>query len=125
MGKTKVLIIDDEKPFCSLIKMNLLLTGKFSVWTANDGWDGFKKARKWKPDIILLDVIMPKMGGLDTLKMLKEDARTLPIPVIMLSALTDGKMKIRAGSLYAENYITKPVTTKQLIEKIESALNIE
>ena len=124
MEVKKVLIIDDEKSFCNLVKMNLDLVGRFEVHIANNGKDGVKLAKKIQPDVILLDVIMPRQSGFKTLEVLKKDLKTISIPVIMLSALTDEKSVMRAGSMYSEHYVTKPISTEKLIEKIDWTLNI-
>jgi two-component system alkaline phosphatase synthesis response regulator PhoP len=121
----EVLMIDDEKQFCDLVKMNLELTGRFRVWTAHNGKDGLKAAKQMQPNVILLDVMMPVMDGIETLARLKKDKATLGIPVIMLSAMTDDKTKIKTGNLYAEYYVNKPISTEDLIAKIKSVLNIK
>ena len=124
MGAIKILMIDDEMMFCKLVKMNIELAGKFEVHIANDGKEGLRTAKKILPNVILLDIVMPKQDGFETLVTLKKDPNTVSIPVIMLSALTDDKSVIRASSLYSEYYVTKPISAEKLIEKIESVLNI-
>jgi len=124
MSPVKILMIDDEKMFCELVKMNLELSGKFEVYIANDGKEGVRVARGLLPKLILLDVIMPKQDGFETLAILKGDSRTMSIPVIMLSALTDEKSAEKASSLYSQYYIAKPISTVKLIEKIEQVLGL-
>jgi len=124
MEATKILMIDDEKSFCQLVKMNLEMTGRFRVYVANDGKEGLKAVKKIKPDLILLDVVMPKMEGVEVLEALKKNERFLAIPIIMLSARTDDATKIKTSSLYADRYVTKPVSAEALIEKIDEILNI-
>lgn len=123
-NKRNVLMIDDEKSFCKLSKMNLEMTGKYSVLTATNGADGIKIAKKARPDIILLDIIMPTMDGLEVLKILKEDKKTMDIPVVMLSAKGEDETKIKASELYSTYYITKPVSAEDLMAKIEWVLEI-
>ena len=125
MQPKKVLIIDDETTFSKCIKMNLELSGRFSVETADSGKQGIRLAKTFKPDIILLDITMPQMDGLQVLDELKEDAATISIPVVMLSALSDEETKVRASSKYSQHYITKPVSTDKLIEKLDWALGID
>ena len=118
-------MIDDEKLFCNLVKMNLELLGKCEVYIANDGKEGIRTAKKILPDVILLDIVMPKQDGFQTLEALKKDPKTVSIPVIMLSALTDDKSAIKASSMYSEHYVTKPISTEKLVEKIELVLGID
>ena len=118
----KILIIDDEVDFGKIAKINLERDGDFSVYTATSGKQGFDAARKIRPEVILLDIIMPEMDGFKVLEMLKKDTVTMRIPVIMLSALTDDTAKLRAAGLYDEEYVTKPVETLDLRNKIEKVL---
>ena len=122
MEKIKVLIIDDESFFADLVKMNLELTGRYEVHAARNGSKGLGLARFLKPHVILLDMIMPEMNGLEVLEELKKDPSTISIPVIMLTAQRDDKSKEDANFLYAENYITKPVGADELAKKIEEVL---
>ncbi len=124
MKPIRVLMIDDEKTLCDLVKMNLELYGKFEVHIANDGREGAKAAIKLLPDVILLDIIMPKQDGFQTLAALKKNPKTISIPVIMLSAMTDNNSVTKASSMYSEYYITKPISSEKLIEKIGWVLNI-
>ena len=80
----KILVIDDEKDFGFFIEQNLELTGLYNVVVVNDPRDGVKAAVRQKPDLIILDVIMPGMSGFDVLAELKENRATTSIPVIML-----------------------------------------
>ena len=125
MRLIKILMIDDEVLFCNLVKMNLELLGKFYVQIAHDGKEGVKVAKDFMPDVILLDIVMPRQDGFQTLEALKKDTRTISIPVIMLSALTDEKAAIRASSLFSEHYVTKPISAEKLVEKIEWVLDID
>ena len=125
MNLKKVLIIDDEAIFAQCIKMNLELSNRFIVHTANSGKAGIAMAKKIKPDIILLDITMPHMDGLQVLAALKNDAMTISIPVVMLSALGEEETKIKASSLYSQYYITKPVESDKLIEKIDWVLGVD
>lgn len=124
MDKKKVLIIDDEMQFCELVRMNFEMSGKFLVFKAFDGKDGIKKANGVNPDIILLDIMMPKMDGFEVLQVLKQDPKTMEIPIIMLSARSEDAAKIKASEMYSTYYITKPVSADELIAKIEWALGL-
>lgn len=122
MDKKKILIIDDEKDFCRAVKMNLELTGNFEVNAALNGKMGIKLAKKLKPDLILLDIVMPGIDGFEVLKRLKEDNNTIAIPVVMLTAKGDDASKIKAAGLYGEEYITKAIEAPDLKVKIETVL---
>ena len=122
MNKKRLLIIDDEEDFCRLIKMNLELTDNFVVDVALNGENGIKLAKKTKPDLILLDIVMPKMNGFEVLERLKEDEDTVYIPVVMLTAKEDQMSKIKAKELCDEEYIVKPIAAQQLKQKIEEIL---
>jgi len=114
----RILIIDDEEDLTFFIKANLELDGEFEVIIANSGKEGIKKAAKDNPDLILLDILMPRMNGYQTLEKLKNNAKTLSIPVIMLTALGDDSSKVKASTLYNEDYVVKPVQIDPLKEKI-------
>ena len=124
MERKGILIIDDERSFTELVRMNLEMSGKFQVAVANDGRDGIAMAKDLKPDVILLDVMMPKMDGFEVLNALKKNPKTLSIPVIMLSAKSDDASKIAASSLYSQYYVTKPIDADELVAKIEWVLNL-
>jgi len=122
MGK-KILLIDDEADFCKITKMNLELISDFSVEFATNAKAGINLAKRIKPDLILLDIRMPGMDGLVTLEKLKSDKDTMEIPVVMLTALDSEDYKLKASSLYDEDYITKPIEAKELKAKIEEVLS--
>lgn len=124
MSQKWVLIIDDEKDFGQLVKMNLELLGSFKVATAFNGKDGVKTALQIKPDLILLDIVMPKMDGFEVLKRLKEHPDTLNIPVVMLTARDDDVAKLKSLQLYNDGYITKPVDPNELKAKIEEVFKM-
>lgn len=119
----KVLLIDDEKDFCMFLKKNLEIRGGYTVMIANNGKDGIAAAVRNRPDLILLDIIMPGMSGFDVLKELKERDETTAIPVIMLTAVNKDEAKERALELYNEDYIIKPVLLSDLEAKIKDVLS--
>lgn len=118
----KILIIDDEKDYCLFIKQNLELLGEYSVTIATDGKAGLQAASRERPDIILLDIIMPKMNGFEVLRELKNRKDLHGIPVVMLTALDNEESREKALSIYGEDYITKPVDTETLTKRIEVVL---
>ncbi|MCQ9205032.1 MAG: response regulator [Omnitrophica bacterium] len=123
-AKRKILIIDDEEYFGKLAKKNLELLGNLEVDTTTDGIEGINLAKEKKPDLILLDIMMPGIDGFEVLKRLKADSETVKIPVIMLSAKEDEESKIKAAQLYDELYLTKPIESEKLKAKIESVFEI-
>lgn len=119
----KILIIDDEQDFCFFIKDTLEITGKYKVIVATDGKNGVKAALDHKPDLVLLDIMMPVVDGFEVLKMLKTNEKIQSIPVIMLTAKADEESKEKAASLYDEGYLIKPVEVEKLRSKIETVLS--
>jgi DNA-binding response OmpR family regulator len=116
------LVIDDGKDVCGTIKEGLERMGGYKVISAQNGRDGFRAAKNSKPDLVLLDVDMPSMNGFEVLEQLKEDAKTYPIPVVMLTGQKDDIFKVAAARLYSEDYITKPVSLSVLKGRIDSIL---
>ncbi|MGA1790023.1 MAG: response regulator [bacterium] len=122
MCRKKILIIDDEEDLCKVTKLNLEFVGDFEVNIATSGRKGVKLAKKIRPDLIILDLIMPGMDGFEVLKRLKKDKDTMEIPVVMLSARKDDIYKSKAFELYDEFYLEKPIGHLQLKTKIEEVL---
>ena len=123
MAKRTILIIDDEISFAEMVKLNLEDTEDYEVRTEYKGADGVKTAMEFDPDLILLDIMLPDKDGFDVLKDLKENEKTKAIPVIMLTALKSDPVKFKAATLYAEEFMVKPVTVRMLVEKIEEVLD--
>ena len=120
----KILIIDDEEDLTFFVKANLELSGKFEVLIANSGKEGIRMAKRYNPDLILLDIMMPGMDGFEVLKSLKKIDSTVAIPVVMLTAKDDDDSKIQAAGLYNEEYIVKPVRIDALKTKIEEVFKL-
>ena len=120
MGK-KILIIDDNADVCSTVSEFLGKKG-FTAITATSGKEGIRTAHKLKPDLILLDIMMPKMDGFAVLKKLKDSQKTMTTPVIMLTARGDEESKLKASSLYSEYYLVKPFQMEELESKIKTVL---
>jgi len=123
MTSKKILIIDDEEDLSFFVKANLELAGEYEVIVVTSGKAGIKAASQYKPDLILLDIMMPKIDGFEVLKKLKSSPTTFSIPVIMLTAKADEESRLRASKLYDEDYIIKPVQIDFLKTKIEEVLN--
>ena len=121
MAKGKILVVDDEIYIVHILDFSLGMEG-FEVLTALDGEQALEKARAEHPDLIVLDIMMPKLDGYETCKMLKAEASTKDIPVILLSAKgrnVDQKIGFEVG---ADDYITKPFSPRKLVERINAIL---
>ena len=121
MAKGKILVVDDEIYIVHILDFSLGMEG-YEVVTALDGEQAIEKARSEKPDLIVLDIMMPKLDGYETCKILKGDKDTRDIPVILLSAKgrnVDQKVGFEVG---ADDYITKPFSPRKLVERINSIL---
>ena len=121
MGHTTVLVIDDEKDLLELVRYNLERE-KLDVITASDGQSGLEIGLKHKPDLVLLDLMMPGMNGLEVCKQLRADARTSRVPIIMLTAKAAETDKIVGLELGADDYITKPFSVRELVARVRAVL---
>lgn len=123
MAVKKVLVVDDEAGFARLLKLNLEATGKFEVQTENKGSQALDAARSFRPDLILLDIIMPDMDGSEVANRLKNDPVTSNIPVLFLTALVKNKeVATTSGSIGGHIFLAKPITTDDLVKSIDQAL---
>ncbi|MFC1631507.1 response regulator transcription factor [Candidatus Omnitrophota bacterium] len=120
MWKKKILIIDDEKEFVKMVQYRLQANG-YQVLAAHDGEHGLELAKK-KPDLILLDVMMPTLSGIEVCQLLKEDPQLKDIPVIFLTAKRAKEDKLKGLSVGADEYIAKPFYSDELLEKIKKTL---
>ncbi|MFH1032384.1 MAG: response regulator [Chloroflexota bacterium] len=123
--QAKILLVDDDPVFLAATKT--VLETKYQVVTAMDGDEGLKKARKEKPSLILLDVIMPNEDGFNVCKQIKQDKELADIPVIMLTSFAQQRGKtnipVSAGlELEAEGYIDKPVSPEELLKQVGAQL---
>ena len=125
--KTKVLLVDDDQDFVEATKM-VLESKPYEVLVAYNGDEGLAKARKEKPDLIILDVIMPVKDGFTAAEQLKKDPELKNIPVIMLTSFAQkqSETSISVGqgmTLDTEDYVDKPVTPQELLKKVEKLIN--
>ena len=120
-GIKKVLIVEDEEHMRSLLKYNLSKEN-YEVETAKDGCEGMDEVKKNKPDLIISDVMMPRMDGYEFCKTLREDPKTKTIPFIFLTAKGQLPDKIEGLRTGADDYITKPFVPKELIEMVNARL---
>ncbi|MCC0643057.1 MULTISPECIES: winged helix-turn-helix domain-containing protein [unclassified Clostridioides] len=118
---TKVLVIDDEMHIVELLKFNLEVSN-YEVSYSYDGFDGFIKAKEVKPDLILLDWMLPNISGIDVLRKIRSDKDLKNIPVIMLTAKNMENDKVEGLEVGADDYITKPFSIKELLARVSSVL---
>ena len=114
---TKVLIIEDERDVVDLLALNLRKAG-FSVSSAADGTAGLEKARNEKPALIILDLMLPKMPGLEVCRILKSDPRTRQVPIMMLTAKAEEIDRIVGLEFGADDYVTKPFSPREVVLRI-------
>src|SRR5574339_1308225 len=115
---TKILVVDDEPSIINLVSAYLKPEG-YDVYTAADGNAGLKAAHAFKPDLIILDLMLPGMDGLELLTRLRRES---DVYVIMLTARTEETDKIVGLSIGADDYVTKPFSPRELVARIKAAL---
>jgi CheY-like chemotaxis protein len=113
-GTLRVLVVDDSAPVRDLVVVNLELEG-FEVRTAVDGLEGVEAALDWRPDLITLDVVMPRLDGFGALERLRSDPRTADIPVVILTGRAQGVDRDRGEALGADAYLSKPFEPAELV----------
>ncbi len=121
MPKKHILIIEDEKDIAELLEFNLSQS-QYKTSVANNGELGIELARKNKPDLILLDLMLPGIHGLDVCRLLKGDEKMSNTPIIMLTALGQEENIVKGLEAGADDYVTKPFSFKILFARIKSVL---
>jgi two-component system, OmpR family, alkaline phosphatase synthesis response regulator PhoP len=121
MARGRILVIDDEKDLIELVRYNLEKEG-FVVRSAQDGESGLSAAKKELPDLIIVDLMLPGIDGLDVCRSLRSDSRTARIPVIMLTAKSAEPDRILGLELGADDYVTKPFSPRELLARIKAVL---
>jgi two-component system alkaline phosphatase synthesis response regulator PhoP len=116
-----VLVVDDEEDIIDLLEYNLSNRG-YTVATARNGVDALATAREVEPDLIILDVMMPKMDGLEACRRLRQDAYLRTIPVLMLTARTEEESMIEGLDSGADSYLSKPVSMPVIISQVRALL---
>lgn len=117
----KIISIDDDPVVRTLIRKTFSSLG-FEVITVADGLEGLQEIENNQPDIIFLDVMMPIIDGIEVLKRIKATPKIARIPVIMFTAIAEGKMIIESSKIGAEDYIIKPFQSSVLIQKVQKLL---
>ncbi len=118
----RILLVDDEAQLVTMVQMRLEANG-YEVVTASNGQEGLDKAKSENPDLIMMDVMMPKMDGYKVCGLLKNDTRYSKIPIILFTARAQQDDKELGGEVGADAYITKPFEPPMLLAKIEELLN--
>lgn len=121
MSKQTILVVDDEQDLLDLIEYNLRQEG-YDVILAEDGQEGIQKAREHSPDLVLLDIMMPQMDGIEVCDRMREDPELSHIPIIFLTARSDEKTEIEGLNKGADDFITKPISTSKLVSRIKAVL---
>lgn len=121
MAQEKILIIDDEEHILELLKFNIKNAG-YEVITANNGVDGANISKEEKPDLVLLDLMLPGMDGYDVCKEIKRNKETSNTAIIMLTAKGEELDKILGLELGADDYITKPFSIRELLARVKAVL---
>ena len=124
--KAKILLVDDDRDFVEATKL-VLESKPYEVTIAYDGDEGLAKARQEKPDLIILDIIMPVKDGFSAAEQLKKDSELKTIPVIMLTSFSERRgettLSVSQGlALETEDYLDKPVSPEELIRRVEKLL---
>jgi len=116
-----ILIIDDDVEFANLLRMHLLAAG-YMAEMAEDAVEGGKMLLAHPPSLILCDINMPYLSGLDLVSLMRSDTRSASIPVVFISGRTDGDTMARAVQLGAADFLAKPITREQLLASVEACL---
>jgi len=126
LDNSTILVVEDNKDVCYMICETLRSYIGCRVISAGDGEECLKKVKKEPPDVILLDIHMPKMDGFDVCTILKEDKQTKHIPIIFLTATaSDLKSRIRGLEIGADDYMVQPVDNLELITRVKVMLRIK
>ncbi len=119
MARPRILIIEDERALADVLSYNLVREG-YEVILANDGQEGLRKAQMQLPDMVLLDLMLPKMDGLEVCRELRAGERTRHVPILMLTAKAEETDQVVGFSMGADDYVTKPFSVKVLLQRIKA-----
>ena len=119
--KQKILVVDDEPEAAELVEFNLKGAG-YDVATAGDGAEALNKARRIQPSLVILDVMMPEIDGMEVCKLLRRDPATSTIPIIMLTAKASEVDRVLGLELGADDYVVKPFSPRELVLRVKKIL---
>ncbi len=118
---TRILLVDDEPDILEILEYNISNEG-YQVKRAKNGLEALKKASEWKPHLVLLDVMMPEMDGIETCEQLRKDANLADLIIVFLTARSEDYSQVAGLDAGADDYITKPIKPKVLLSKIKAIL---
>ncbi len=121
MTRPRILIIEDERGLTEALEYNFQREG-YEVAVAHDGTEGLRKAQTLLPDAVILDVMLPGLGGLDVCRQLRAGDRTRSLPILMLTARAEETDQVVGFTMGADDYVTKPFNTKVLLQRIKALL---
>jgi len=123
--KKRIMLVDDEEDVLKTTKLILEQAGNFEVLALSNAKDIITQLHNFKPDVILLDLLMPFIGGIEVCEMLNKDSMGKQVPIIILSALSKDSDKLISYKSGAVDYIVKPIDSEALIKKIEKVLRFK
>ena len=121
--RKKILIVEDNAELLRLLRLNFKAAG-FAIATATNGIDALKKARSVSPDCILLDLVLPELDGFAVCEILRQDTETASIPILMFTGLGGQFTRLAGLDAGANDYITKPLSPKDLVSRIKELLQL-
>ena len=121
MAKFNVLVVEDEKDILDVVEFNLVQAG-YRVMRAHDGLEGLRLAQNERPDLVVLDLMLPGMDGKEVCRRLKRSEATRAIPVLMLTALSSETDRIIGFEIGADDYLTKPFSPRELVLRVQAIL---
>ncbi len=126
LEKKRILLVDDEEDYCYFMSRNLEATGEFSVIIAHGGQEGISLARKEHPDLILLDIVLPRVSGADVASVLLNDPHTRRIPIVFLTAVvTQKELGVKAvKEIGGNNFIAKTAQIEEVVKAIKELLHM-
>jgi two-component system phosphate regulon response regulator PhoB len=119
MAKTRILIIEDERGLTDVLTYNLDREG-YEVSVSHDGRDGLRKAQSLLPELIILDIMLPSLNGLEVCRLLRSGEPTRRIPILMLTAKSEETDQVVGFSMGADDYVTKPFSVKVLVQRVKA-----
>ena len=121
MAKSKILVVEDEASLAEVLTYNLQREG-YEVVVAREGREGLRKAQMLLPDLVILDLMLPGLGGLEICKELRASPRTANVPILMLTAKAEETDQVIGFAVGADDYVTKPFSVKVLLQRIKVLL---
>ncbi len=121
ISKKKILIVEDEPELVRLISFHMSIAG-YEVLSADDGIEALEMCRNNKPDLIILDIMLPRIDGWEVCRRLKQDRRMSNVPIIILSALSEVSDKLKGFDLGSDDYVTKPFSPRELVVRVKRVL---